>query len=125
VGAATAGAKRGADSVAAAKPAPPPKPVAPVESPELIAELDELSAALKRGVNDAAATRLAGSLRAIASRAVDPATRTRAYFRLIDASALSGDLTGACSALRGARGGARTPAQLSELRRYEEQLGCS
>ena len=116
-------------AAAAESPAPravvPPAPPAPPVSPVLRETLDSLSGALqRRGVNDATARRIAGELRALAPQLPDASLKTRAYFRLIDASALSGDLTGACAAFRLAQGTARGDAQLTELRKYEQDLGC-
>jgi len=104
-------------------PSAPPAP-ASVE-PSLRESLDSLSRALgRRGVDAAEAARIAGALRAIAPKIPDASLRATAYFRLIQASVLSGDLTGACSAYRGAKSAARGEAQLNELRRFEEALGC-
>jgi eukaryotic-like serine/threonine-protein kinase len=84
--------------------------------------LDSLSALLASA--DAGKARsIAGALRELAPRLRSPGSRTRAYFRLIDASVSSGDLTGACSALGNARRSAR-PSQQGEVRQYAKDLGC-
>jgi len=96
----------------------------PVTDPTLREELDSLSVAVKRPrVDDVTARRLAGALRGLVPRLTDPFMKTRAYFRLIDASMLSGDENGACAAYRGAKAFARTESQLAELRKFELDLG--
>ncbi len=104
----------------------PPTPPAPAVDPSLSQSLDSLSRALgRRGIDVAEATRIAGALRSLAPRFSDPSTRATAYFRLIQASVLAGDLTGACTAFRSAKGSVRGESQQAELRRFEEALGCS
>ena len=89
------------------------------------ATLDSLSRVLSRRNTDASTARaLSAALRELVTRLSDPADKTRAYFRLIDASALSGDISGACAALRSAHASARTPDQQAEAKKYDEQLGC-
>ena len=116
------------DSMSSAGPAPrvatPPPAPAPVVDPTLREELDSLSVAVKRPrVDDVTARRLAGALRGLVARLTDPSLKTRAYFRLIDASMLSGDESGACAAFRGAKAFARSESQLAELRKFEQDLG--
>jgi serine/threonine-protein kinase len=118
-------ARRQTASTAATTSAPTTPPPAAVD-PSLSQSLDSLTRALgRRGVDVSEATRIASALRSLAPRIPDPSTRATAYFRLIQASVLAGDLTGACTAFRSAKGSVRGEAQQSELRRFEEALGCS
>ena len=97
----------------------------PPDDTPIRATLDSLSAALRRrGVDAAAARQLAAALSQLPPRISDPSLKARAWFRLIDASVLAGDLNGACLAFRGAAASA-LGAQRDELRTYDEQLGCS
>lgn len=112
-----------ATSGAASAPEAAPTPTV---DPSLAQSLDSLTRALgRRGIDVAEAQRIAASLRSLAPRIPDAATRATAYFRLIQASVLAGDLTGACTAYNSAKGSVRTDAQRAELRRFEEALGCS
>ena len=121
----SAAARRQAASTATTTTAPPTPPP-PAVDPSLGRSLDSLTRALgRRGVDVAEATRIASALRSLAPRFPDPSTRATAYFRLIQASVLAGDLTGACTAFRSAKGSVRGDAQQAELRRFEESLGCS
>ncbi|MGQ0649796.1 MAG: serine/threonine-protein kinase [Gemmatimonadaceae bacterium] len=117
--------RTGADAAAKA-PVARESTVAPAIDPALRVELDSLSNELQRrpGMDAASARRVAAALRALVPRLTDGAMKTRAYLRLIDASALSGDITGACAALQGAQGSARTESLQTEVRRKGEQLGC-
>ena len=114
----------GAKPTAPTEKADPGKPVETVveEPASTGSALDSLSALL--GSADAGRARsIASALRELAPRLKNPGSRTRAYFRLIDASVSSGDLTGACSALGNARRSAR-PSQQGEVRQYAKDLGC-
>ncbi len=122
----SAAARPQPSSTAAATTSAPPTPPPAAVDPSLGQSLDSLTRALgRRGVDVAEATRIASALRSLAPRMPDPSTRATAYFRLIQASVLAGDLTGACSAFRSAKGSVRGDAQQAELRRFEEALGCS
>ncbi len=122
----SANRRRQSEAPASAAEATPPVAPPPAVDPALSQSLDSLSRALgRRGVDAAEAGRIAGALRSLAPRIPDPSTRATAYFRLIQASVLAGDLTGACSAFRTAKGSVRGSAQEAELRRFEEALGCS
>jgi hypothetical protein len=72
----------------------------------------------------AGARRIASALRALIPRLAGQ-DRTRGQLRLIDASTLSGDLTGACAALSAARASASTAALRADVRKSADQLGCS
>ena len=106
-----------------AVPVVPTKPdEAASDEPAPGSALDSLSALL--GNADASRSKsIAGALRELAPRLKNPGTRTRAYFRLIDASVNAGDLSGACSALANAKRSAR-PSQEGEVRQYAKDLGC-
>lgn len=122
----SAAARRQASAATTGGATTPPAPPAPAVDPSLAQSLDSLTRALgRRGIDVGEATRIASALRSLAPRIPDPATRATAYFRLIQASVLAGDLTGACTAYRAAKGSVRGDAQQSELRRFEEALGCS
>jgi eukaryotic-like serine/threonine-protein kinase len=87
--------------------------------------LDSLSRVLGAGVVDASTARsIADALRAIAPRLESPGARVRAWFRVIDASTLAGDASGACSALREAEQAASTTEQKAEATGYGERMGC-
>lgn len=122
----SAAARRQTAGTTSQTTASPPTPSPPAIDPSLAQSLDSLSRALgRRGIDVAEATRIASALRSLAPRFSDPSTRTTAYFRLIQASVLAGDLTGACTAFRSAKGSVRGESQQAELRRFEEALGCS
>jgi hypothetical protein len=88
--------------------------------------LTTLAAGLKPGIDRVTAGRIADALRKLAPRITDPSLRATAYFRLIDASAKSGgDIDDMCASYRAAKSAARGDAQLAELRRFEQRLGCS
>ncbi|AHG91603.1 protein kinase [Gemmatirosa kalamazoonensis] len=86
--------------------------------------LDSLTNVLHRGNSDAATARaVAAAIRDLLPRLARDA-RAAAHIRLVEASALAGDLAGACAALRAARAAAGTAAERAEVRKYDEQLGC-
>jgi serine/threonine protein kinase len=86
--------------------------------------LDSLSRALQQLPDAAGARRIASALRALIPRLAGQ-DRTRGQLRLIDASTLSGDLTGACAALSAARASASTAGLRADVRKSADQLGCS
>jgi eukaryotic-like serine/threonine-protein kinase len=109
------------DSTAATRPVDA-KPVDVTDEPAPGSALDSLSALLA-GADAGQARAIAGALRNLAPRLKNPASKARAYLRLIDASVSSGDLSAACTALGNARRYAR-PSQGGEVRRYQTDLGC-
>lgn len=107
----------------ASKPAEPAKPAEVAsDEPAPGSALDSLSALLS-GADAGRSRSIASALRELAPRLKSPGSRTRAYFRLIDASVNAGDLSGACSALGNAKRSAR-PSQEGEARQYAKDLGC-
>ena len=117
-----ASASRPADSAAAKKVAVAKPVEAASDEPAPGSALDSLSALLT-GADAGRSRSIASALRELAPRLKSPGSRTRAYFRLIDASVNAGDLSGACSALGNARRSAR-PSQEGEVRQYAKDLGC-
>ena len=107
------------------KTAPPPTVDRPTaDATAARASLDSLAGVLQGGaVNAATARSVAAAVRALLPR-LDAASRTRAQLALIDASVLSGDLAGACSALRAAHASASTPSETAAVGRYDRELGC-
>jgi hypothetical protein len=114
------------DSARANPPAPPPTASPTSAELPLRDSLTTLAAGLKPGIDRVTAGRIADALRKLAPRITDPSLRATAYFRLIDASAKSGgDIDDMCASYRAAKSAARGDAQLAELRRFEQRLGCS
>jgi hypothetical protein len=88
--------------------------------------LDSLTRVVRgRSVDAATGSAAARALKALAPRFGDAADRTKAYLLLIDASVLAGDLPSACAAYRSAKASAKTPAQVAEVRKFDDQLGCT
>jgi len=87
--------------------------------------LDSLTTVLDPDRVDEATARAAiPVLRALLPRLATRDDSTYAHIRLLEANALSGNESGACTALRAAKGGARTSEQREIVRRYEGQLSC-
>jgi len=121
-GTATATAIRKTDTVAVNAVVPTMPEDAATDEPSPNSALDSLTALL--GGADASRSRgIANALRELAPRLKNPGSRTRAYFRLIDASVNAGDLSGACAALASAKRSAR-PSQEGEVSQYARDLGC-
>jgi hypothetical protein len=87
--------------------------------------LDSLTAVLDPDRADENVARSAAvALRVLLPRLGTADDSTWAQIRLGEANALAGDQAGACRALRGAQGTARTPSQRDAVRRLDTTLGC-
>lgn len=88
--------------------------------------LDSLTKALDPGsANDDDARAAIPALRSVLQRLPTPEDSTWAYIRIAEAHLLLDEVRPACTALRSARGTARTMNQADIITRYSGQLGCA
>lgn len=88
--------------------------------------LDSLTKALDPGsANDDDARSAIPALRSVLLRLPTPEDSTWAYIRIAEAHLLLDEVRPACTALRSARGTARTMNQADIITRYSGQLGCA
>jgi len=88
--------------------------------------LDSLTKALDPGsANDEDARAAIPALRNVLLRLPTPEDSTWAYIRIAEAHLLLDEVRPACTALRSARGTARTMNQADIITRYSGQLGCA
>jgi serine/threonine-protein kinase len=105
----------------------PPRPAGGASGDAVAARrtFDSVSAALDPERTDEASARAAVPvLRALLPRLTTADDSTWAHIRLLEAQALSGNESGACTSLRAAKRTARSSEQREAVRRYEGTLGC-
>jgi eukaryotic-like serine/threonine-protein kinase len=111
------------------RPTPPSTPATRAISPlgqAARSTLDSLTKALDPGTaNDDDARAAVPALRNVLLRLPTPEDSTWAYIRIAEAHLLLDEVRPACTALRSARGTARTMNQADIITRYSGQLGCA
>ncbi len=116
-------------SASTERPAPPTAPTGRAISPlgqAARTTLDSLTKALDPGsASDDDARAAIPALRSVLLRLPTPEDSTWAYIRIAEAHLLLDEVRPACTALRSARGTARTMNQADIITRYSGQLGCA